>query len=726
MKILTKLSLAGIALCSAATSTFAAIGHPNYDPANYVYRKASTSVFNNRRAQASDRINSLMYEQDSQANRLRGVKPQHTYGPADVMGDLDAPNGETWYYTGKLTYDTIPADYEAGIWYDDLILQAYDFTVYDAKMEVFAHIKDKMRYEEGEVRVPYIDMAPIVTQKFYNTDDYYEVVVGMSTNVGVGVVREHSYVYSLNSDNKDEEGNDIPVAHSYSFIGDVLTVSNTLGAEQYIITTSDESYSDYEVSSDDEDYDGDPEESPFWQALMSQNMTVKFYTNAVNDTDGPVEIGSKVIPLTKLQGDQMSAPIVLTTTYDGKPYLMVAQYKDSFYNPYASPWDEDVTMREKNTLVVEIFTQEAAGEQLTLFQTTEIPFTLDSTVDKLLASYYSIGNMRYRQDLDFDPTHYNNTSGKAYLIVTKENYIAGSDDSYVSSYYIYKDTGSRYKTIFTDCEGTMALSDIDGYEPQQMFITYTSNYDFHFVNLLSVKEVWSTSNYFDMGEDEESEYLLANLDRTPVDDTYNYVVELRVPTVDENDNDNLRAMWLNADGTLNHIDEVNMGTSVLYAKFYLHSAVLQPGVYSDSDNMAYMCLIKRGLAGSAMQEELLVAEAKCADAPDGKTLLLAEPNEYGIISSVTPVVSNNERQLWIAYLNSDTYQMTLETYSLPLVDNEDEEKKEEEEEEDEENSIVEVGAATQSAAAECYDLQGRRVANPTRGLYIINGQKVVK
>lgn len=45
--------------------------------------------------------------------------------------------------------------------------------------------------------------------------------------------------------------------------------------------------------------------------------------------------------------------------------------------------------------------------------------------------------------------------------------------------------------------------------------------------------------------------------------------------------------------------------------------------------------------------------------------------------------------------------------------------------EDEESAITEVAAPTDDAEV-IYDLQGRRVLNPTRGLYIINGKKVLK
>jgi hypothetical protein len=33
-------------------------------------------------------------------------------------------------------------------------------------------------------------------------------------------------------------------------------------------------------------------------------------------------------------------------------------------------------------------------------------------------------------------------------------------------------------------------------------------------------------------------------------------------------------------------------------------------------------------------------------------------------------------------------------------------------------------AATTNSDAEVYDLQGRQVTNPTKGLYIVNGKKV--
>lgn len=702
-------------MCAMAPSAVAGLHHPDYDATNYVMKGQPSSVFANRRAATVDRLNSRIY---SDGRRLsKSVKPEEVYGPASLMGDLDAPDGRSWFYTAKLTYDTIPPDYEAGIWFTELILREYDFTIFDENMEPIGHVYDKMRYEEDEVRVPYIDLAPVVTRNFFNTDDYYEVVVGVATNPGIGRVREHSFVYSLNKDNKDADGFDQPVAHMYSFIGDVLTLSDKTGEERYLITTSSEEYSNYQVSEDDADYTGDPAESPFWQSLISQKMTVNVFANAVNDTDGPVKVGSKVIPLTQLQGDQMSAPIVLTTAYEGKPYVVFAQYKDSFYNPYASPWDEDVSMRENNALVVEIYSQGAANEPLELFQTTEIKFSKDATVDRLLASYYSIGNLRFRNDVDFNPEHYNNKSGKAYLTVTKENYIAGSDDSYINSYYIYKDTGVRYKTIITDTQGAMSLSDVEGHEPQMVFVTYTSGYEFHFVNMLSVKDVLTLSNNYNMGDDQEPEALLANLDRTPAGDSYHYVFELRVPTVDEDENDNIRAIWINADGSFDRIDEVNMGPNVMYAKLYLKAPVLKPGVYTATDNMAYMCLIKRGLGGSAMQEELLVAEAKCVDAPSGRTLLECKPNDYGVLSSVMPLFSNDMPRLWVVYSDAKADMLTLEMYKLPLEETEDPEIPE-----DPDDSITEIGAEN-AADARIYDLRGVCVGTSAnalpKGVYVV-------
>jgi hypothetical protein len=43
---------------------------------------------------------------------------------------------------------------------------------------------------------------------------------------------------------------------------------------------------------------------------------------------------------------------------------------------------------------------------------------------------------------------------------------------------------------------------------------------------------------------------------------------------------------------------------------------------------------------------------------------------------------------------------------------------------DEVNGISEV-TSEYSGQAPCYDLQGRRVSHPTKGLFIINGNQVV-
>lgn len=676
MNLYSKIAL--IAAIGGATPAAFAGGaaHRDFDITNYIYRKAPSSVFDDLRARRKDDINRQLCSATTEQTDISltataaDTQPSKVIGPSHIMGDLDAPNGEIWFYDGKLTYDSIPPDYENGIWFTDLILRRYDITIYNGKMEVVGTISDKMRYDEDEIRAPLVDVSPIVTQKFYNTDDYYEIAVGVATNPGVGRVREHSFIYSLGNGQKDAEGNDVPITDMRSFISDVLVIDNTIGRENYLISVARGSGESYDSGDDDEIWTGDPADSPYWKSLISQKMVIDVYGNATPTSDGPVKIASKEIPSQQLQGDQMNAPVIMSTIYNGEGYMMIAKYEEPFFNPFSSPQEENVTMREKNNLIVEIFKQSADKSKLELFQTTKIPVTKDTSDERILATYYSVGSLRYREDLDFNPAHYKNTSGKAYLIVSRQNYLAGRDDSYISSYYIHKDTGVRYKTIFTNAESTLALSDVEGCEPQQVFVTNESGYEFHFVDLLSVNEVYSTSSQFNMGEDEEPEALTANMDRTGADGSYQYAIELRVPSVDENENDNIRVLWITPKGEVDHIDEVNMGTNVMYGKMFINGSVLRPGIFTTSkENPAYMCLIKRGIAGSAVQEELMVAEPKSEAHLDGRTLLTCGPNANGVLSTVMPVTRGKDKQLWVFYVNHDTDRLTLDIYDLPLDKN---------------------------------------------------------
>lgn len=650
------MALVGALTTIGASASSVECGH--HDLTQMRYRIESGSAFKDSRSHKIDLCNEKIFNMHSQAQRAAvnedAPSPVFTAGPLDNMGDLDAPGGERWFYTADFVYDEIPP--HDNVIFTEYILREYTFNIYDASLNLVGTVKDKMAYREGEVRVPSCDLAPIVTRNFFNTDDKYEVVVSVAVNAAPGVNRYSSLIYQINGE-KTEEGYDKIITSYDKLIGDVAEAPSSDGRDNYYVTFVDES-SAYDDGASDSD-----EPLSFWDSLLANKAHIKVYTRA-EAGGGPVLALEREIPIIQLPGDQESTPVMMSLRRGDDLYFVFQHYAEPFYNRYDDPIADDLSQREGNKLDVEMWKVQPDGS-IAHEYTTEIPVVIDDNPD-VIASYYSVGNLRYREDVNF--TDYGTPAGRAALYVTRQNYVPSSD-GYVNSYYLYDHEGKLLKTIFGDCDSALAMSDVPGHERQHMFVTRGgSGYLFNFVDIISCKTVLTVDYSFEIDEDSEPEVLTANLDRVASGDSYMYVDELRVPSVDENENDIMRFIWIDSKGAFSHIDEVNMGSKVMYAKSFLYSSVLTPGVYSTSDNMAYMLLVKRGTSGTGNQEELLIGEALSEEHPEGKTLLQLMPDERGVLSSINLFPGTEDNRLLVTYYDQPSRRISADFYHLPLDD----------------------------------------------------------
>lgn len=638
----------------------------SYDPSKFRFKIDSSSPFKNRRSKEIEKINSLLDQQiltntaENQETKIRkrfeNPEVAFKFPDADIMGDLEAPNGEMWFYTGKFEYHEIPP--HDNVWFTQRLLQEYTFTIYDTEMKVVGIIKDKIHYREGEKRAPLCELTPVVTRNFFNTDDELEVMVAVGINPADRYgVYYRSYVYSLSGE-KDENGFDRPLMVFNSLLGDVIEGPESAdGSDNYYFTFQGGGKAEEETR------------GSFWENLIAMKEGFNVYGKAIDET-GPRLIKRLSVPIIQLPGDQESTPPLISMVHEGNVYFLIQQYKEPFYNRYDDPINADLTQREGNSLVIDIY--KANEEGLELVSNTEIPAVLDPMYDSegkptVLFSYFGVGNLRYTGDVLFDAP--GTAKDRPDFIITRTNY-RPSSDSGVNSYFTYKNDGSVKNTLSLYSQGTRSMGNIKGFEPQQMFV-FSDNYGYiyRFVDLYSAKTATQIyANYY-YDEDSEPELLSANCDRKAEGDSYNYVFELRYPLIDDDENDILRFMHINADGSYNHTDEVNMGKGVVYAQSYLTTQALKPHAYSVSDTPAYMLLIKRGVDYSNKKiEELMVAEIISEENPEGKPLLICGPENYGVLSSIVPEFASENRpgHLFVYYYDSEKSKLSLNLYDLPL------------------------------------------------------------
>ena len=631
-------------------------------------RSAST-VFNTSRHRAVQSAVSRM-ESGKQSRFVKALEapvgdgtytPDYVFDVKDLFGDLDGPDGELWFYQGNLEYERIVHN---EYWTEELPT-AFEVSIYDADMKLVGTIKDHFDLKEDEVRVRQVDVLPIITQKYFNHDDNYEVAITIVVNPSTYGVRSYTIIYSLGNA-KGEDGEDVPVQILNGQVADVLNASDEKG-ENVIMTFLTE-YNDSGISEDDIylGYDSswnlivDPDN--FWNYNLGNKVSL-VCRGAVDDNGEHPVLLSKTHIYYQSNGDQQYDALAVTMLHDGKPVVVYPHYENVFYNPFYSNM-EDMSQCLPNNLIIDIYEQQNPGEEFVLKQSTKIPVVKPEGDDKLLYSYYAVGSFRYRDDIAF-------TDDIADFVITRRDYYAG--DTETQSFLAYDSKGNLKTRLFENADSHIAMSDIDGFDPMHLFVsTEGSDYYFNFVNMRTFETELKLNYGLKLDdEDDDPDYMMANIERTlsPDGKSFMYVAEMRQPGYDDiNDLSYLRVAWINRDGSFDHFDNINMGNNVAYATLFLDAPVLQPDFFVSDDKQEYMLLIKRYLpsgSDTTTEEQLLIAQVVDKDNPTGKDIMLLGDNEAGSLLYISPIYGQQNR-LSVTYAPSGSSVGTTHYYNLPL------------------------------------------------------------
>ena len=745
--LLTLTAVVGLTAPSLAVRPTTVVSDPHEFMINHSLLRGKNSTKNNihnpARQTEIERINRNLLRADASmppADDPSYPAPDFSFGPTVMSGDIDGPNGEVWYYTAKLINKPVKYEY-----FTDYLLREYSFTIYDNDMKEVGTIHDKMRYEGNEIRVPDCSLLPVITRNYFNDDDKYEVIIGMAINTAVpGVMHDRTYVYSLGGEKETLEVEDVsndngsgeqcpmvskefdkPIYRLDGMIADVLDASKD-GNEEFYFTVYGDYSSKQSTRADSTEPDDDipdssedmtqEEKDKIWENMTRQSMAMSVL-GKIGDDGKLRHVLTYRIPMLSMPGDQESSLFQLSIKNESGAYFVISYYKEPFWNPYYTILDP-LTMRESNSLMIDVYKVE--NYSATKVQTTEIPFVKDNEAS-VLATYMSVGDFRYRQDVNFTDF---TTDGRAAFYITQNNYGVGEQTSY--SFYIYGPDGGNKPlvTLFRGADSALGLSDIEGQEPQELFVEAIGGmYYFSFVDLISGKKRGETSYLLTVDEDSDPERMTANIDRTPVGDSYQYAVELRVPIVDDNENDLIRIAWL--DDKLNYIktDHVNLGTNVFYASVYIDGKALNPDIFYKDDQKLneYLVLIKRGLTNGGTTEELLVGQGTPLGDDSGKTLLLTGANERGALRTIF-LYADQQPPTLVLY-RSGARGYTLDTYNLPFNTSAVTELQTE-------NQPGLIDANNKDTDGIIYNFQGIPVGKDLdtlpAGLYILNGHKILK
>ncbi len=521
-----------------------------------------------------------------------------------ACGVLSAPDGNVWVYTIDYTID-------ANKYYTAAAVK-----VYDAENKLLGEFTDTFAEDTTIVGINQVELNPLVTKKFFNTDNYYEVMLYVHAVTKDYTGKVYNDVYSLGKTDKicTIAGNQVLAQNTAT---DAWSENYTLVFQRDSINNGDEN----------------GENGYYW-------LHFDVYTKAGWNAKTPTLAHTFSLDYSLISGSGgNSVPILMGK--NGKDVCYVtAHYEKEFFDP-STPWNEDPVVQKGNRFLLTMY-----NSKYDTIATTAIP--CDSVAGYLYTFPY-IGGLRYNDDLAFN-TFKTDTA----YILSFDHYT--TTDEFITSYYVYDLRGNLLDTIATFTDDYLPLTDIAGQEEEYCF-TYTKDDSVHFqfVTLPSCKTVLDINSVYN------GDQLSSSIDRYPTKNGYQYVIALSNGSDDSDGNTIHPILWLNQDGSVNHYDNINLGTNIQMALPYINAIAFDPWLFDTDNEREYMFLVKRlQSTGSSSSDELLyVINTK------GERLLELGPDATkGNLSSISLLNAETNPQLLVLYYNYSKY--TPVYVSLPL------------------------------------------------------------
>lgn len=613
--------------------------------------------------------------------------PVGNYNPTSVpsYNTLEGPDGTLWYYTAK--YDYVQIRFNE--YYTETVKTAFTFTIYDSNNKKVGQIHDVLRFAENERwdgngtwygRDVECVLDPAISINFFNDDDNPEVMVYHAMNT-VNYINHYYYsVYSIGG-KKDKDGNDIAIATIEGRCIEARNISDNPDEENFLYTFVIDPVVDWPLN--------DPDAL---EKLHASYFDVITYSKDTDGT-GPNVLISKKIGNTRIPGDTTEGIYFMSKTHKGNLYFIYSQYeKPCFVDPRGGALDESQT--PDNALMIEVYAI-SPDSSIREVSTTRVPLIFEQSDDQLIYTFLSIGSIAWTDDVDMAV---NGTPDAPAFVVARDVAAAAAIDDMITSIHIYDNSGNMLHTVADNSESLTLFRNGVGEEPLLMFVSRDENMNliFKFVTLYTARLLATIS------QANNGDPLYASC--VPIkDDNDNYWFVFEMQYFDSDDDGNLyaRVAWFDTDGDLERIDNINLGPEVQASLVYMAREALKPDLFDTDDKMEYAVLVKRMKSNTTRNEYLIV------DDNGGRYATFSADDGKGDPYLLT-VLPGNPNRLLVNYSYSPGV-----LYNLPFVNPSVGGR----EPDDDTNTIESINADNESQT-EYFDIQGRRIYNPSNGIYL--------
>lgn len=428
----------------------------------------------------------------------------------DVYGRMSAPNGSEWTYTMNFV--------RSGSFFNSFVL-----SVYNEQNELVGEVSDNVP-TENVTGINDIDVVPLVTKKFFNVDENYEVMLFMHGTTEDYSGRFLNVVYSL-----------AETAQKLTTIEGRIATWINAGTEEEKFTlvfqkkfkAGVDTYFKYDV------YKSATSEST--SAVLSHTFSV----NAFNTVSAYGVAGATL-------------PIMLVDN-NGEVNYFVSEFEKMYM-------ESDV-----NKLNIVRY-----DDSFAKVSTTKI-----SPIKN--ASYtYSVplfGLFEGKNDVVF-----NYTEGTDALVVAM-GYTADGFSSFSSySLYLFDANGNMLSTVASDVAAFATMSDVEG-QPQQLAFRKNDKVEcVDFPNLSTVAELPLAV---------DGKALQTSFVRYPEGDTYQYVTAFAEEELIDNEVIQCVA-WFDNEANLLRRDTIRVGADLDVSYVYLTAESLNPNLFNSDDAHEYL------------------------------------------------------------------------------------------------------------------------------------------
>ncbi len=544
-------------------------------------------------------------------------------------GYLNAPDGSTWFFS--IDYKTSETN----------SIQGFKITVFDSQLQEVGSVEDEIQLGENETRVAQLSIGPDLTQKFFNYDNSYEIMIGVATNTTAYVNNYRTRVYSI--------GKNEPVTTIDGYYCSAVNAAKDAWSEDFYITF----YTSVETET--------PEVNGIENHLDNRFVTYK----KAGKKAGYSGMGDPVIDVRfpEICTTGADAIPVLSVVNDGKPWISFSHLKHCWFE---DPYDySNENPAADNEMIVDVYTT-GSGWNAAMEKYSTTTFPLDTNADDLFFLYH--GNFQYDNDLNLTLSG----DGTPSLYITKAHSIQGGD-TFSYDYTVYSaapkgETAAGVKKfdLAQGVSGGTFMTDIPGFAPQVMFIIPDGDGDvfFQFVNVNN-GQVEHELNA-NLSDEDPNISLTANTDRVADKDSYLYYAPQTRGMSDENDDVHTQIVFVDPEeGTIVRTDDINLGQNVEFAQLYTGPEAFDPYLFNLDSDREYMALVKRKKAsGTGIDEQLIIRSTDSSKAP----LLELGPEEgKGDLANIFIAnYGSKSPKLIVTYMDISDWKYTLQSYDLPL------------------------------------------------------------